>query len=339
MAEPTDPVALAALTAYDGASRALSHLQDNLPDADEEGAVDAWVTKAQTQWQIAAKNWEPAGVLDRAWRRVERTFMKILPEVREKSLRTTFVEYNELAERAMQFDFDVVPLPILKSLKQRGTSSSQRAGSHVASSPALSRQKSLVPLPDLSRQSTPASQTPKPPVLPATPPRQIPPMPVPPKSASPPTTPPPTKPSSVAPPSPKRAVSSPTSPHTSSSSEKTQIKLTTFLRPKPPPPPAYAAFTGLQVPAGGNNSGWDSPAWSPISLINDTPSSPSGGYVFFPPDQTSSLHYRREHPFNIGPPSNATHTEKPTRPLRVVDAADEPRLPWQRQHQLRNEIG
>ncbi|PBK58924.1 hypothetical protein ARMSODRAFT_983439 [Armillaria solidipes] len=328
MAEPTDPVALAALTAYDGASHALSALQDNLPDADEEGAVDAWVTKAQTQWQIAAKNWEAAGVLDRAWRQVEHTFMKILPEVREKSLRTAFVEYNELAERAMQFDFDVVPLPIPKPHKPRGASSSQRAGSHVAASPAPSRQKSLVPPANLARQATPASQTPKPPVLPATPPRQISPMLVPPKSASPPTTPPPTKPSSVAPSSPKRAVSSrtsdltvevpklnystATSPHTSSSSEKTQTKLTTFLRPKPPPPHAYAAFTGLQVPAGGSNS------------------SPSGGYVFFPPDQTSSLHYKRGHSFEIGPATNATRTERPMHPtlspLRAVDAATRPVL-------------
>ncbi|SJL08191.1 uncharacterized protein ARMOST_11554 [Armillaria ostoyae] len=340
MAEPTDPAALAALEAYDDASHALSDLQDNLPDPDLEGAVDAWVTNAQLQWQIAARNWEAAGVTDRAWRRVEQTFMKILPEVREKSLRTAFVEYNELAERAMQFDFDVVPLPIPKSLKQRGTSSSQRAGSRVASSPTHTRQKSLVPPSNISHHTTPASQTPKPPVLPADPPRTVSPMPVPPKSASPPTTPPPTKPSSVAPPSPKHAVSSrtsdltvevpklnystATSPHASSSLEKTQTKLTTFLRPKPPPPPAYAAFTGLQVPAGGNNSGWGSPAWSPISLTDDTPSSPSGGYVFFPPDQTSSLHYGRGPPFKIGPPSNATHTEKPTRPLRVVDAATRP---------------
>ncbi|KAK0430320.1 hypothetical protein EV421DRAFT_1913035 [Armillaria borealis] len=211
MAELTDPAALAALKAYDDASRELSSLQDNLPDADEEGAVDAWVTKAQIQWQLAAKNWEAAEVTDRAWRRVERTFMKILPEVREKSLRTAFVEYNELAERAMQFDFDVVPLPIPKSLKQRGASSSQRAGSHVATSPASSRNKSLVPPPNLARQATPASQTPKPPVLPAIPPRQVSPTPVSPKPASPPTTPPQTKPSSVTPSSPKRAVPSRTS--------------------------------------------------------------------------------------------------------------------------------
>ncbi|SJL06230.1 uncharacterized protein ARMOST_09566 [Armillaria ostoyae] len=346
MAKPTDPAALAALKAYDDASRELADLQDHLPDADEEGAVDAWVTKAQIQWHIAAKNWEDAEVTDRAWRRVERTFMKILPEVREKSLRTAFVEYNELAERAMQFDFDVVPLPIPKAHKLCGTSSSQRAGSHVAASPAPLRQESLVPPPILARQSTPASQTPKQPIPPATPPRPISPTPVSPKSASPPTTPPQTKPLSVTPLSPKWAIpsrssdlnvevpklnySTATSPHASSSSEKTQTKLTTFLRPKPPPPPAYSAFTGLQVPAGGNNSGWGSPAWSPISLTDDTPSSPSGGYVFFPPDQTSSLHYGRGHPFKIGPPTNDTCTEKPARPvlslLRVVDAATHPVL-------------
>ncbi|SJL17302.1 uncharacterized protein ARMOST_20851 [Armillaria ostoyae] len=328
MAEPTDPVALTALTAYDGTSHALSELQDHLPDVDEEGAVDAWVTKAQMEWKIAAENWEVAGVTDRAWHQVERSFMKILPEVHKKSLQAVFVEYNELVECAMEFDFDVVPLAIPKTHKQRGTSSSQRAGSHVAASPAPSHQKSLVPLANLSHQSTPTSQTPKPPVLPVDLPRPVSPMLVPPKSASPPMTPSPTKLSSVAPSSLKCAVSShtsdltvevpklnystATSPHISSSSEKTQTKLMMFLKPKPPPPPAYAAFTGLQVPAGGNNS------------------SPSGGYVFFPPDQTSSLHYRQGHPFKIGPSTNDMRTEKPTcptlSPLCIVDAATCPVL-------------
>ncbi|KAK0437779.1 hypothetical protein EV421DRAFT_1906977 [Armillaria borealis] len=199
MAELTNPVALAALKAYDNASRELSNLQDNLPDADKEGAVDVWVTKAQMQWKITAENWEAAGVTDRAWHHVEHFFMKILPEVCKKSLQAVFVEYNKLAEHAMEFDFDIVPLAIPKSLKQCGTSSSQRAGSHVASSPAHTRQKSLVPPANLSHQPTLASQTHKPPVLPADPPHPVSPMPVSPQSASPPKTPPRTESSSVIP--------------------------------------------------------------------------------------------------------------------------------------------
>ncbi|PBK60269.1 hypothetical protein ARMSODRAFT_982386 [Armillaria solidipes] len=301
MAEPTDPAALVALKAYDDASHKLSSLQDNLPDMDEEGTVDAWVMKAQIQWQIAAKTWEAAEVTDRAWHRVEQTFMKILPEVCEKSLRTMFVEYNELAEHAvhgtpysyfrltdffLQFDFDVVPLPILKSLKQCSASSIQRAGSHVAASPAPSRQKSLVLPLNLVCQATLASQTPKLPVLPADPPHPVSPVPVPPKSASPLRTPPQMEPLSVVP----------------------LLQNVLCLR-------CLLVF-------GGNNSGWGSPAWSTISLTDDTPPSPSGGYIFFPPDQTSSLHYKQRHPFKIGQPTNAPHTKKPTHPLRVVDGID-----------------
>ncbi|KAK0197642.1 hypothetical protein F5146DRAFT_1130511 [Armillaria mellea] len=160
MAEPTDPAELTALKAYDEASHSLSDLQDNLPDADEEGSVDTWVTEAHQQWQIAAKNWKLAGVLDRAWRRVERSFMKVLPVIREGSLQAAVPEYNNLAERAMEFDFDVVPLPIPKSQKQRGPSSNRGLGSHSSSSPVQLRPKPTAPSTVPSQHTTPVAQTP-----------------------------------------------------------------------------------------------------------------------------------------------------------------------------------
>ncbi|PBK68364.1 hypothetical protein ARMSODRAFT_1019924 [Armillaria solidipes] len=341
MAEPTDLAELAALNAYDDAYGKLANLQDNLPNPDSEGAVDAWVLNVHSLWKIVGTNWEKAGVSSQAWHGVETVLVEVLPKIHEDSITVAFTEYNELRHSKI----DIYPLPIPDRLIHQKTPAN-RVHSQVSSSPIQPCQESVAPLANLSHQPTPALQTPKQLLPPATPPHQVSPTLVSPKLASPPTTPPQTKLSSVTPPPPKRAVSlhtsdlamevpklnysTATSPHASSSSEKSQTKLTMFLRPKPPPPPAYAAFTGLQVPAGGNNSGWGLPAWSPISLTDDTPSSPSGGYVFFPPDQTSSLHYRRGHPFKIGPPTNDTHIEKPTHPtlspLHVVDAATCPVL-------------
>ncbi|KAK0437781.1 hypothetical protein EV421DRAFT_1738744 [Armillaria borealis] len=107
-------------------------------------------------------------------------------------------------------------------------------------------------------------------------------------------------------------------------------KLTAFLKPKPPPSHAYTAFTGLPVPTGGSNSGWGSPAWSPKLLTDDNSSSPSGGYVFFSPNPTLSLHFKWGHPFQIVPPSNTTRMEKPTRltasPLCIIDATTHPKV-------------
>ncbi len=70
MAEPTDPAEAAALKAYDVAYRKLIDLQDNLPDSDIDGAVDAWVLNVHSLWHIMWANWARAGIISRAWRGV-----------------------------------------------------------------------------------------------------------------------------------------------------------------------------------------------------------------------------------------------------------------------------
>ncbi|KAK0184227.1 hypothetical protein F5146DRAFT_1145640 [Armillaria mellea] len=151
MAESTNPNEAAALKAYHEASQVLSSLQDNLPDADEEGAVDAWVTKAQQYWHIAANNWRVAGI-------------------HESGIQAAMPTYNDLAEQVMDFDFDMVPLPVPKSQKQHGASSTQQFSSHLVSSPACSQtmapallSRSSMPMPMVSSiQATttlPASQS------------------------------------------------------------------------------------------------------------------------------------------------------------------------------------
>ncbi len=102
MAKPTDPAEVAALKAYDDAYSKLVVLQENLPDTDAEGAVDAWVLNVHSSWQIVRTNWARAGISSRAWRGVETALVETLPNIHEDSITVAFVEYNELVGRAVR---------------------------------------------------------------------------------------------------------------------------------------------------------------------------------------------------------------------------------------------
>ncbi len=105
MAEPTDPAEVAALQAYDNAYGKLVDLQENLPDADVEGAVDAWVLNVHSLWKILRLNWARAGISSRAWRGVETTLVETLPNIHEDGISVAFVEYNELVARVVRLFF------------------------------------------------------------------------------------------------------------------------------------------------------------------------------------------------------------------------------------------
>ncbi len=66
MAEPTDPAEVTALKAYNDTYSNLVKLQENLPNMDTEGAVDAWVLNVHSLWQIMRANWARAGISLRA---------------------------------------------------------------------------------------------------------------------------------------------------------------------------------------------------------------------------------------------------------------------------------
>lgn len=105
MAEPTDPAEVATLKAYNDTYSKLVDLQENLPDADVEGAVDAWVLNLHALWKILRLNWARAGISSRAWRGVETTLVETLPNIHEDSITMAFVEYNELVARAVRLFF------------------------------------------------------------------------------------------------------------------------------------------------------------------------------------------------------------------------------------------
>ncbi|PBK59853.1 hypothetical protein ARMSODRAFT_1027050 [Armillaria solidipes] len=85
-------------------------------------------------------------------------------------------------------------------------------------------------------------------------------------------------------------------------------KLASSMKPKPL---AQTSGTTMRLPTqtGVDNSGWGSPAWSPIFLTNSLPHSPTENFVSFPKDFTSPLHKKSDQQLKIGPPSNTTHSE------------------------------
>ncbi|SJL06604.1 uncharacterized protein ARMOST_09946 [Armillaria ostoyae] len=152
MAEPTDPAELTVLKAYDDAYGKLTELQDNLPDADSEGTMDAWVLNMHSLWKIVGANWQKAGVSSRAWCGVETELVELIPKIHEDSITVAFTEYNKLVACAK--------------------TPANQARSQVSSSPIQQHQESVAPPANLSRQTTLTLQTPKQLLPPATPPCQ-----------------------------------------------------------------------------------------------------------------------------------------------------------------------
>ncbi|KAK0226725.1 hypothetical protein EDD85DRAFT_795043 [Armillaria nabsnona] len=112
MAELTDPAEVTVLQAYDDAHHKLVNLQDNLPDVDTEGTVNAWVLNVHSLWQIVQANWARAGINLRAWRGVEMALVETLPNIHEDSISDAFVEYNKLVACMRQSSIRLFPLPV-----------------------------------------------------------------------------------------------------------------------------------------------------------------------------------------------------------------------------------
>ncbi|PBK78972.1 hypothetical protein ARMGADRAFT_1115408, partial [Armillaria gallica] len=128
----------------------------SLPDADVEGAVDAWVLNVYSFWNIVRTHWVKAGISSRAWRGVETALVETLPNLHEDSITVAFVEYNELVARARQFGIKLFPLPIPDADVRKQTPA-LRAGSQASSSPIQTRQRSVAP-PTTPRPLTPTKE-------------------------------------------------------------------------------------------------------------------------------------------------------------------------------------
>ncbi|KAK0245021.1 hypothetical protein EDD85DRAFT_943382 [Armillaria nabsnona] len=144
MAKPTDPAEVAALQAYDDTYSKFVDLQENLPDVDLEGSVDAWVLAVHSVWKILQLNWVSAGINSRAWHGVETMLVETLLNIQEDGISVAFVEYNELVARVRQSGVRLFPLPIPDAPVRKPTPV-LRAGSQVSLSPTHTCQKSMAP--------------------------------------------------------------------------------------------------------------------------------------------------------------------------------------------------
>ncbi len=78
-------------------------------------------------------------------------------------------------------------------------------------------------------------------------------------------------------------------------------------------PKSQASNTGTAkanapLQAASSNLGWGSPAWTPYSLIDISPPSPTGFDISFPPDPTSLLH-QKPRPLRFGSPMRASRSD------------------------------
>ncbi|PBK90677.1 hypothetical protein ARMGADRAFT_1082413 [Armillaria gallica] len=145
MAEPTDPAELTKVQAQDAYNAAAAALID-----------------AVTHWSAGEKNWSLAGVVSKEWYKLEYSLIAWVPDLPMDKVTFARSEFNELVERALDYNLDVMPLPVRWATSKR---------SKVTISPSQSRQDAaatgsqtvmLAPLPAPSKTTTPVPPPPKP---------------------------------------------------------------------------------------------------------------------------------------------------------------------------------
>ncbi|KAK0235571.1 hypothetical protein EDD85DRAFT_955151 [Armillaria nabsnona] len=298
MAEPTDPQELAKVQAqdlYNAAASSIDGLLDDFPNPTWDSTkMDTWLIDAVTHWLTCEENWSVAGVGSKEWYKLEYSLIARVPDLSMDKVTFAHTEFNELVERALDYNLDVVPLPVRQVQVKR---------SKVTVSPFHSRQDAAA---THSRTITPApvpapskAMTPVPPSITKTqasnammPRMQVAPTP----AAKTPVMPPQLTQQQVKP----RPIT------TSSTQGNTVVSTPQTPRPVfPSRPAAGPAIAKTGVPS--SNSG------------------PTGINISFPPDPTLPLHQKAGKPFNVGPPIHATRSTSSSNPasshLLIVDAA------------------
>ncbi|PBK85139.1 hypothetical protein ARMGADRAFT_1087811 [Armillaria gallica] len=116
MAEPTDPAKLAkvqAQDAYNATAAALDDLLDNFPNTTWDSTkMDSWLIDVVSHWSTCEDNWSSAGVVSKEWYKLEYSLLARVPDLSMDKVKFAHREFNELVERALDYNLDVVPLPV-----------------------------------------------------------------------------------------------------------------------------------------------------------------------------------------------------------------------------------
>ncbi|PBK95929.1 hypothetical protein ARMGADRAFT_1077439, partial [Armillaria gallica] len=159
MAEPTDPQELAVVAAQDAYNAAAATIEDLLDDFPnptwDSMKMDTWLIDAVTHWLTCEENWSTAGIASKEWYKLEYSLIARVPDLPMDKVAFARMEFNELVERGLDYNLDVVLLPVHRATSKRSktTSSQPLQDAAVPSSrmttpvPLSSSAKPTIPIP------------------------------------------------------------------------------------------------------------------------------------------------------------------------------------------------
>ncbi|PBK87480.1 hypothetical protein ARMGADRAFT_1085503 [Armillaria gallica] len=159
MAEPTDPAELAkvqAQDAYNAAAAALDDLLDNFPNTTWDSTkMDSWLIDVVSHWSTCEDNWSSAGVVSKEWYKLEYSLLAQVPDLLMDKVKFARREFNELVERALDYNLDVVPLPVCHAPAKR--SKTTASPSQSCQGAATTGSRMVTPTPSKTTTPVPPS--------------------------------------------------------------------------------------------------------------------------------------------------------------------------------------
>ncbi|PBK84611.1 hypothetical protein ARMGADRAFT_1088378 [Armillaria gallica] len=276
MAEPTDPAELAIVTAqdtYNAAAAALEDLLDDFPNPTWDSTkMDTWLIDAVTHWSTCEDNWSTAGVVSKEWYKLEYSLIARVPDLPMDKVAFARTEFNELVERALDYNLDVVPLPVRRATSKRSKATISPSQPRQDVAATASRVITPTPLPPTSKTTTPV--------------------------------PPVTKTRAIDPSTAKRAP-----PPQNVGSSVPRIDL---LAASPKAPVASTPNSGMskkQITQPPADKATGAQQRTTQRKVKPTPLTAGSDDVVFPPDPASPLHQKPGKTVNVGPPVQAARLE------------------------------
>ncbi|KAK0222657.1 hypothetical protein EDD85DRAFT_796187 [Armillaria nabsnona] len=164
MAQPTDPAELAKVQAqdlYNAVAVGIEDLLDDFPNPTWNSTkMDTWLIDAVSHLTTCEQNWLQAGVTSKAWYKLEYSLIMRVPDLSMDLVVFSRSEFNELVGWALDYDLDVVPLPVRRATSQctKATASPSHPRQNAAAT--HSRVTTPAPLPLASKPLTPMPATP-----------------------------------------------------------------------------------------------------------------------------------------------------------------------------------
>ncbi|PBK94599.1 hypothetical protein ARMGADRAFT_1078483 [Armillaria gallica] len=115
--------------------------------------MDSWLIDIVSHWLTCEDNWSSAGVVSKEWYKLEYSLLARVPNLSMDKVKFARREFNELVERALNYNLDVVPLPVHHTLAKRSKTMASPSQSHQGMATTGSRMvtptpsKTMTPVP------------------------------------------------------------------------------------------------------------------------------------------------------------------------------------------------